>query len=536
MSGVVSIAKDVGRMVSRAFSRPGDVSGHPAYFDGDAMGPEESWPPESERPRLYEYERGYKLFQGNHKELFDPQRDLQREGPYVVVNVCYAASQTLTDFLVLVPPVVSVAGQSSVEPIEGIGAPLDPILWATKWPTFLQKAVNSGSYNGDLIMKVVWSAVDGVPKLVNIPPSRYFPVFNQEDNSIVDVALLAWIVERWGDNDEYALLREEWHWPGFVGTRWYRMKRDLSSGGDGLVEKWKRELISVDEPKKTGIDVIPIVHVANGPIVESEPWGQNDYQRANELQATLNAIASGNRHIIRKWTDPKLAVDESYFDENNNCNLAMKEAFKLVQDEPAPHYISIPLENYDHSDNEAAMTIKRMLMVMGISPPTVGIADDAPLPQSGRALLVGEGLTRRTGSRKRIPLDAGLRTALSIASKFWASRAPQSAPAVLGPHDISMEWSEGFPKSDRDRDDEMVLLKSTEALANYDLLKMRFPNYKETEIQEMLARKKKQDEEQAELTAQATAAKMQNDDNPAADAAEKSTTAKTTRRKVESGG
>jgi hypothetical protein len=523
----------VRRISKRAFSRPADVTGQPAYFEDEALAPEEKWPPETEIARLENYERGFRLFQGKHHLLFEPFRDITKFGPYVVVNVCGTATQTLTDFLVLEPPVVSLADQSSTEPEQGEGAPFDPILRATKWPTFLQMAVNSGSYNGDLLMKIVWSKQHACPKLVNIPPSYYFPVFDDEDDSRLESASLAWIVARWGEGAEYALLREEVHVPGEWHTAWYRMKTDFSYTG-GLIERWMRELIQVDAPQPTGLDVIPLVHVANNPIQELSPWGQHDYARVEELQATLNGIASGNRHIIRKWCNPRLAIDESYFDEDNNCNIVNKDAFKLVQDEPPPHYVSIPLENYLHADNEAQESIKRMLMVMGISPPTVGIADNAPLPQSGRALLVGEGLTRRTGSRKRVPLDQGLREALAIATDFWVVRGGEDAFGPLKPKDIELTWSEGFPKSDRDRNDEVVLLKGVDFLADEDLLKLRFPRYKDHEIQALVKRKRAQDAALAKLTMETKA--VQNNDNPAADRAESSTTARTARRKIESGG
>ncbi len=249
------------------------------------------------------------------------------------------------------------------------------------------------------------------------------------------------------------------------------------------------------------------------------------------MQSTLNGIASDNRHIIKKWADPKIALDESYFDEDNNCNALDLTAIKLVQDEPAPQYVSVPLENYTHADNEAKETIRRMLMVMGVSPPTVGIADDAPLPQSGRALLVGEGLTRRTGSRKRAPADDGLREALSIACQFWAVK--EGGPGALQSDDLLIDWSEGFPKAERERLEEVVLDKSADYLAAFDLLKMRFPEWTAQEIEAAVERKRQEAELTAELqvrtavASRPTPTSVPNPDRPAADKFESGTSAET---------
>ncbi len=527
----------VGRFV--AGSRPADVGGNPGAIYPGPRGPEEPWPPEKELPRLEQYARGFRLFQGAHKSLFEAQRDELRHGPYVVVNVCAAVTKALTDFLVLEPPKVTLVGeQREAGPEDAASGPpyspttdLAKILRATKWPTFLQRSVNSWSYNGDKVLKVVWDDLKKCPRLVNIPPGRYFPLFSDEDDSVVKAVGLCWITALEGKpTEERGLLREELHVPGAYEVRIYRIKRS-HEGPTSLVPRFRRELLEVQEPVATGLDVIPIVHIANNAIQELTPWGQSDYFHIEDLQSTLNGIASDNRHIIKKWADPKIAMDESYFDEDNNVNALDLTAIKLVQDEPPPQYVSVPLENYTHADNEAKETIRRMLMVMGVSPPTVGIADDAPLPQSGRALLVGEGLTRRTGSRKRAPLDDGLREALAIACQFWAVKG--GGPGALQADDLLIDWSEGFPKAERERIEEVVLDKSADTLSDFDLLKMRFPEWTAEEIEAAVERKRKDREVAAELqvrTAMAsrpTPTSVSNPDRPAADKFESGTSAET---------
>jgi len=523
--------------MNRVFSgsRPAQVGGNDGAVETRKAGKEDSWPPPKEMPRLEQYARGFRLFQGDHKGLFEPTRDKERYGPYVVVNVCAAVTEALTDFLVLEPPKVTLVGEQREQGPEdaATGPPYTPttdlakILRATKWPTFLQRSVNSWSYNGDMVLKVVWDEKYACPRLVNIPPGRYFPLFNEEDDSLVDAVRLCWVTELEGKpGDQKGFLREELHIPGQYQVRVYAIRSE-PSGLSGLVHRFRRELLVTEEPVGTGLPVIPIVHIPNNAIQEKSPWGDSDYAHVEDLQATLNGIASDNRHIIKKWADPKIAMDESYFDENNNVNALDLTAIKLVQDEPPPQYVSVPLENYTHADNEAKETIRRMLMVMGVSPPTVGIADDAPLPQSGRALLVGEGLTRRTGTRKRSPLNDGLCEALSIASRFWAVKTQGMRP--LQADDLLIDWPEGFPKSERERIEEVVLDKSSDCLSSFDLLKMRFPEWTSEEINAAIARKREETQWAADLQMQQQIAKQQfsNPDSPAADKFEAGTQAQT---------
>ena len=442
------------------------------------------WPPALDVARLRRYDRGYRLYVGEHRALFEPTRDEQAKGPYVVCNVCRTVARVIADRMALEAPKVSIGED------EAVNEALDALLQDSQWGRLLLRALRGWSYRGDLVLKAVVSTDQVL--LREVKPGDWFPEWDAEDVDRVTAATVAWKVPAKRDMGGRVTewwLREERHTVGLIENRLYIMRR-----AEGLTgERYTRDQIAlatvpqfaeVPEAVETGIDELPFVHVPNNEVSEEMPWGRSDFsdEGFEVNQRVLNERATDHRHMLRKWADPLIAVDPSYFMEGPDGRKVFDvyghKALPIEQGEQPPRFVSVPLENYPQSDKEAEAALRRMLWTVGVSPESIGISQGT-YPESGRALRLRQTDTLSTVARKWVVLEPGLRHILSIGLKL--AQAHLGGPEAPSPEDIQIEHGDGLPPDERERLEELAL-KQQLGVSKEQVIRELYPEWDEEAI------------------------------------------------------
>jgi len=328
---------------------------------------------------------------------------------------------------------------------------------------------------------------------------NYFPKYDPEDTERLESVSICWQIpvkpETEGEKVREWYQREELHTPGLIQNKLYKLTKDESAP-----DRYRREEIEpgdVDaavlaleyqDEVETGIDEIPIVHVPNNEMTEEMPWGTSDYVNAEHQQRTLNERATDHRHMLRKWSDPLIAVPLSHMlqeeGRKKSFNAYQNKAVTYTPGEEVPKYISVPLENFPHSDTEATKTLQRLCWTIGISPESIGLTE-GNYPESGRAIRLRQAETLSTVARKWVSLEPGLKHILAIALKLAAKHA--GGPKPVEPEDIEIEHGDGLVEDERERLEELQLKKAL-GVSKEQILRELYPKWDDKAIQEELKR------------------------------------------------
>lgn len=478
------------------------------------------WPPVADLSRLSRYLRGYKLHEGLHKELFEASRDERAHGPYVVCNVARAIARVIADRMVLETPRVTVADDDAVN--EGLAA----ISESSQLGRLLLRSLRGWVYRGDLVYKVMVRKLDqprgprtiigrvaqffagtklGASEVIvqEVLPGHWFPEWDPEDGGKLASARVIWEVpsKRGADGQTTEWFqREEHHTPGLIENRLYILRREQGTLGQryqrneiGL--KTVERFASVPDKIATGIDEIPLVHVPNNETGEDLPWGKSEF--ANDPgfetnQQTLNERATDHRHMLRKWADPMIAVDTSYFTDEGTGQKTFDvyghKALPIEQGENPPRFVSVPLENYPQSDAEADKALQRILWTVGISPESLGISKGG-YPESGRAIRLRQADTLNTVARKWVSFAPGLRQTLRLALLMVeAHGGGVETPAA---EDLKIEHSYGLVQEERERLEE-VALKQQLGFSDEHLVRETYPEWDDDAVQNELQQRRNQ--------------------------------------------
>lgn len=476
------------------------------------------WPPAKELARLARYRRGYQLYKGLHKDLFEPTRDETAHGPYVVCNAARAISRVISDRMVLETPRAVVGGADEVTKA------LDAILEASNWGRLSLRSLRGWSYRGDLVYKAVVrpKSGSGPPSLlkravkkitglgkggdsevviVEVLPDRFFPEWDSEDSERLQSATLTWDIpakiDDMGKTTEW-YQREEKHTPGLIENRLYFLRKDESSVG-GRYRREEVTLASVDQFKRvpqkvdTGIEEIPLVHVPNNEIGEDAPWGASDFAEDTGFetnQRTLNERATDHRHMLRKWADPLIGVSSSFLVDTGSGKRVFDayghKALPIEPGEDPPKFVDVPLQNYAHSDAEADNALQRILWTVGISPESLGIYQTG-YPESGAAIRLRQADTLNTVARKWTTFEPGLKRILSIAAQLANKHA--GGPEAPPPEEITIERGDGIVQPEKERLEEIVMVQGL-GFSDEHIIRQTYPDWDDEAVAEELARRK----------------------------------------------
>ncbi|MBM3499007.1 MAG: phage portal protein [Armatimonadetes bacterium] len=515
----------------------------------DATAPGERWPPTAaDERRLADYERNLKLFLGRHQEVFDPYRRPD-EGPYVTANILGAISRLAAHRLFGEAPKARAKGGSGSEvsglglrvprPTEGLEPGtrdprpqtaaaqrlLDFLCRSNGWQPLCHSGALGGSYRGDTVLRVRYDAGHDAVVIDDVPPSCFFPHLDPGAPEGFRAVSLAWVVEGSDErevmSDEFgrraglrtphssfstarpAFLREEYHEPGRIENRLWKL---VAVPGQTRYYRRPVELSALEataglpEVVETGLDVVPIVHIPNRRVAETGLWGQSDYADLIPLQEALNRRRTQISSILDKHSDPLLAIDESFLDEQGRVPMDRIRAIPLVQDEPPPQYVTWDGKLAD-SRAEAEELLHTILLVAGISPESLGFGQGG-FPESGLAIRLRQMLTTSTVVSKRLHWEPGLRRLLSLAMKMHvrhvsglgsrvsgstSSRQPEtrdmrSETAVLEPDEIGIEFGDGLPPDLSASISDEVALQGAGLASKEASLHRLFPDWTEAEI------------------------------------------------------
>ena len=471
------------------------------------------WPPVNDLARLARYARGYRLYKGDHKELYEAARDEIKHGPYVVCNVCRAVSRVIADRMALESPRAVVGNE------EEINEALAAILQDSEWGRLVLRSLRGWSYRGDLVYKALVRAkakgqrsflrrvaeklrgtdADRNQVLIReVMPDHFFPEWDPEDAERLIAAKLCWEVPIKRDDAGKVTewyQREERHTPGLIENRLFILRRDEGS----LAQRFQREEVAlasterfraVKQKVQTGIEEIPIVHIPNNEVAEAWPWGGSDFAGDPGFetnQRTLNERATDHRHMLRKWADPMIGVDSSYFtgESPKSFNVYEHKALPMEQGEEPPRFISVPLENYPHSDAEAEKALQRILWTVGISPESLGISQGS-YPESGRAIRLRQADTLNTVARKWVSYKPGLQRILSIGLQL--AKVHAGGPEAVPPEEIEIEHGDGLLQDERDRLENLAL-KMQLGFSEEHIIREAYPKWDDEAVEEELARR-----------------------------------------------
>jgi len=431
----------------------------------------EVWPSPDDRDRLDGYDSNFRLFIGDHQSVFEPNWPAE-EDQYVIVNLLGPVSKLLAHRLVGTPPK---ARPLAMADAAKTGTEIDPLLQSqagvlddicrwSRWPELLMASETGCSYRGDTVLKASYDAKKDHVRITEVLPSRFFPTYSGDDaDEMTDCSIVFEVADPEYEQKVQAFLYsggrisewtgavsayffEERHTPGLIERNLYKAERSAMSS------LWRREKVNLttlpqfaelEEKQPTGIDEIPIVHLPNGVVAETKPWGQSDYIDLEPIQRAINRRRSSVGKILNKYEELMLAADRSLGDAEGNFDASIK-FIPLVQDETPPFFISYP---GDASGSSAEADTLQLLLCMAamVSPETLGIGGEGPA-ESARAIKLRQNLTTSTVEGKRTVADPRLRHILSIAMKLWAVHGVEGEkPVALEPDEIGLQWSDGLP-------------------------------------------------------------------------------------------
>lgn len=488
----------------------------PNPIPGAGPAQDKFWPPIEATGRIKRYKKGYLLYDGKHKQLWDPKRDESAMGPYVTANALKAIARVISDRMALETPTATVGED------EAVNEALATILQDSDWGRLVLRSLRGWIYRGDVVYKaIVRDQAKAQPQgflrraanvlrplsakteivIREVLPQNFFPTWDSSDSGLLIAADVTWEIatkrNEKGVTAEW-LQREEHHTPGLIENKLYILRRDEGT----QTKRFQREEISlgtvpqfkdVKKQVETKIDQIPLVHIPNNEITEELPWGNSEYTDIQELQRTLNERATDHRHMMRKWADPPIGgVDPSYLRPNPETgeqpilDIHNFKIFPSEPGEPIPQFIDVPLQNYPHSDNEADKSLERMLWVVGISPESMGISQGG-FPESGRAIRLRQSDTLGTVARKWVSYEPGLQRLLAIALDL--NHAHAGGPEAPEPEEIEIERGDGLVKDERDLLENLAL-KQALGMSEEAILREQEPKWDDEAIEKELARRK----------------------------------------------
>lgn len=476
----------------------------------------EIWPSPDDKDRLDGYDQFFRLFAGDHQSVFEPDWPPEND-QYVVVNFLGPVSKLLAHRLVGTPPKPSPlalarepAGGTEPDPTAvSQSEVLDAICLWSHWPELTVAEETGRSYRGDSVLKASYSAKKDEVCITEVLPSRFFPTYAGDDademtecrivfevpdpehlESIQAYLYAGGQVSKWSGAVS-AYFFEERHTPGLIERFLYKATRAPGH------EYWRRvrvpltalpQFADLDETVETGIDEIPIVHLPNGVVAETKPWGNSDYIDLEPIQQAINRRRSSIAKILNKHEEHMLAADRSWGTEQGDFDASIK-FIPIVQDEAPPFYIQYTGDS-SGSSMEADTLQLLLCMAARVSPETLGVGGEGPA-ESARAIKLRQNLTTSTVEGKRTVADPRFRHILSIAMKLWevhgVDRAKAAKVPSLAPDEIVLSWSDGMPFDDMMAiQNASILLTSGFPIPRAELIKMVFPDLTDEQVRALL--------------------------------------------------
>jgi len=379
------------------------------------------FPTSSDFARIAKYQKYYKLFKGDHDEVFQIadylKRDIsKRELLYLSCNFAGLISKISADFLFLEPLKIDVRDNKTEEILRDIyqGSSLQTVLY---------QAALTQSYAGTAWLKVHF---DGQrPVISEVPPELVFPEIDQADvgkgPQKITIGYFLEIGER-----EYMF--QEIHTPGQITNKLF------SVDGDGQIDKEVSLRLyrdDLEEEIETGLSYIPIFKISNFK-TGREFFGFSDYHDLESLMADLNERVTQISNQLNKHMNAKLAVPEGVLDEKGevaNANFEMVEIRGGESGAMIPRYITNENPQIENGFRQIDNLLRLLAMFSETSDVLLGLDAKGGVEKVG-ALRLRILRTLAKIARKRNFFDAAIKKALYCALDFYRVHVDSSIEPV----------------------------------------------------------------------------------------------------------
>jgi len=411
------------------------------------------WPPAEHEERLARYERNRRIYRGEHFAVFThPMRGADHDlDPqcYVTANIAAQVSHTASDLLFGEAPRFIADLPEAQRLIDGLVRENDLI-------TQLQRAARGQSYRGDAVFKVRWDLGRAVIECAR--PDSYFPVYDPQDPQRLLSVVVAWLVSEEGvrpvgtfwplRGEPRAVLRMEVHTRGRIENLAFPYRNGRLGAALDVADVDAEAAPLVE----TGIDEIPLVHIANMQTDDSGPFGLSDYAFFESIQAELNNRLSQVSSVLDKHADPNMIVPLQALDTRGSFKAVSQKAWPLDPGDVRPEYVTWDGQ-LDAAFREIELLKELFFVVSGVSPTTLGVSRGGASEESGRAIQLRQLRTLKWIENKRAAWTHGLKAMFRIAQKLTLAHSAPDPNAGLPsePVDVQILWNDGLP-TDRTAD------------------------------------------------------------------------------------
>lgn len=422
------------------------------------------WPPEDALPRLRAYSMYRDVYRGEHKEVFCGKTSAYgfkapKGYPYLPCNV----SAALTDLLSW-----RLFGEGFTATV-GDEAAVNGFIEHTIQTNHLRKLCLEGarrsSWGGDAFLKARYDARQERVVVNLVDPARVFPEWDEADAETLLACTIGTVLSGpmlWLERYEMREDGQVW-----ITNRLFALDGDP---GDYTYQPDKpvqltghRATAALLDEQATGLTRLPIVHVANNR-QEDDPFGQSDYVGLMELQGDINDCMSGRSRVRNKLVRPIMygphPGEESLV--NGQVDIDAMEFWPVNPGDGAPVGVVTWDASLSAVDSHIDDALQLWAAAAGVEL-TVVLPPQSGGPVSGRAIKLTQTRTQANVRGKQLYWEPVLSELLSVCTELaklpgvkLAWQPEDGELRVVGPHEITIGFSDGLPADTTEEISEQV--------------------------------------------------------------------------------
>ena len=416
---------------------------------GRVKGIDEAWPPEDSVTRLEAYERGRMIFDGEHRDAFDPNSDFTtRAGNYIVCNLAELIVKACADLLFGQDISLEFPRDTSEATQDAIRSFWDEQELQLKC---YESALDCGA-QGDAIFQVMKE--DGEVSIEPVPVSTWFPTHDPDNKRRILEHSLEWKRTELASNGETVeLVKKRIYQKGqILNELWLLEKGRLFKKYSSDSPEWALVMgPTVDE-----LEEIPevendflLIHIPNWRPARAF-FGYSDYKTLYSMISALNMRLTQYNHVLENHADPITKGPVGVVDEFGEFR-RQEIDYVEIEDKESD---TLEYLTYDASlaDSKALIDelTDKILLIAETDKTLLGIEGGSG-PISGRALKLSIQRTLAKVNRKRKYWSRAIPKALVIAQRLQGDREPVKPKVV---------WPEGMPQDIIEKLDEIQQRRS----------------------------------------------------------------------------
>lgn len=406
-------------------------------IEGSFVQMPKEWPPHEHRARIANYEKFEKLFEGQHEEVFQAERD--NDPVYVVANIAKNIVTTVADFLYGEELELSYPEDADEKKKERVEA-----MWKrNKMQTTLFEAALDTGVDGDGVF-VVNRNDDGEAVFEPQVVTNWFPALDP-DNCRTELAhMFAW--ERSandpvsGANKKY--LRAIIHEKGKITNRLAELQGGNKVGAEASDAVWA-QLYGDDIPPKeviTKIDDFLVVHIPNFRTSRMY-FGLGEYADCESLIEVIDDRLTQSNRVLSRNADPALALESGLYDylkANSPTGRIDKALLDVVKAGPNGEVPGFVVWDGDIEGNlKFVEQLIKILAVVSETAPQLLSAQEWGGDLSGRALTILLIRTIAKVNRRRKYHGDAITKLLTLGQLIEGEKEPL---------EVGVIWPDGLPQ------------------------------------------------------------------------------------------